>query len=144
MERLSRSCQDLAKRSMHHVFPCVLVSLPCVSMFFQDLGKATKIRVTGQSLHLILLATQSTRSQVPQILSTTIGRIAIFNLSTVNGKAQTSIQYLNSSTIHYQILHPPTIPLITILNLTHIASYAFVSEPIKLFGSLDDKYIPEE
>ena len=47
MERLSRSCQDLAKRSMHHVFPCVLVSLPCVSMFFQDLGKATKIRVTG-------------------------------------------------------------------------------------------------
>ena len=48
MERLSRSCQDLAKRSMHHVFPCVLVSLPCVSMFFQDLGKATKIRVTGQ------------------------------------------------------------------------------------------------
>ena len=32
---------------MHHVFPCVLVSLPCVSMFFQDLGKATKIRVTG-------------------------------------------------------------------------------------------------
>ena len=47
MERLSRSCQDLTKRSMHHVFPCVLVSLPCVSMFFQDLGKATKIRVTG-------------------------------------------------------------------------------------------------
>ena len=50
MERLSRSCQDLTKRSMHHVFPCVLVSLPCVSMFFQDLGKATKIRVTGYVL----------------------------------------------------------------------------------------------
>ena len=56
MERLSRSCQDLTKRSMHHVFPCVLVSLPCVSMFFQDLGKATKIRVTGRRAGNCLLS----------------------------------------------------------------------------------------